>query len=75
MDQNSIVTISEIQKAENKTFNSAKKVNLAIENAGLIIAQEASINASFFVSNVTENTLLPNIESWFKRTGIKDKYI
>ena len=45
MDQNSIVTIAEIQKAENKTFNSAKKINLAIENAGLIIAQEASINA------------------------------
>ena len=47
MDQNSIVTIAEIQKAENKTFNSAKKINLAIENAGLIIAQEASINANY----------------------------
>ena len=47
MDQNSIVTIAEIQKAEKITFNTEKKLNSAIENAGLIIAQEASINANY----------------------------
>tara|TARA_B100001029_G_scaffold176403_1_gene179283 strand:- start:679 stop:2253 length:1575 start_codon:yes stop_codon:yes gene_type:complete len=47
MDQNNIVTIAEIQKAEKKTFNTEKKINSAIENAGLIIAQEASINSNY----------------------------
>ena len=47
MSKNSIVDIAQIKKAEAKTFNSKKKLDLAIENAGLIIAQEASINANY----------------------------
>lgn len=47
MSKNSIVDIAQIKKAEAKTFNSKKKLNMAIENAGLIIAQEASINSNY----------------------------
>jgi len=47
MPKNSIVDIAQIKKAEAKTFNSKKKLDLAIENAGLIIAQEASINTNY----------------------------
>ena len=40
-----------------------------------IILEVTSIDASLFVFKVAAKMPFPNNDSWFKRTGMKDKYI